>query len=156
MDSLRAERVSLLLARQLSGSIRAYYTRVDESTEEQIPANRVMKIEQLEPLGLAIQMYCLFLRTLECDPKGVDRIIAAAWRTVELTPEIRSDVVTHAHALFEQMRAYPVFRGNAAAEDMVAERCQAIFPLIEHAPELRDYVRVVSAYFHRLQQVVIA
>jgi hypothetical protein len=27
----------------------------------------VFKVEHLEPLGLAVQMYCLYLRTLECD-----------------------------------------------------------------------------------------
>src|SRR5262249_33112017 len=85
MDSLRADRVSLLLARQLTGPIRAYYKQVDESDEQEMPADRVIRIELLEPLGLAIQMYCLFLRALECDPERIGRIMAAAWKTLELT-----------------------------------------------------------------------
>jgi hypothetical protein len=156
MDVLRADRVSLLLARQLSGAIRAYYTQIDQSTEDQVPASRVMKIEQLEPLGLAVQMYCLFLRALECDQTGADRIAASGWKTLELTPEIRDDVVTEARGLFDQMRRYPAFRANAAVEEMVAERCQAIVASMEQAPELQAYVRALSACSDRLRQFVIA
>jgi hypothetical protein len=155
MDALRADRVSLLLARQLPGAIRAYYKQVDESTEEQLPADRVVRIEQLEPLGLAIQMYCVFLRALECDQPDVDRIVSAAWRTLELTPEVRQDVVTQARDLFRRMREFPAFHANATAEEMVMERCGSIQPLMAQAPELRDYVRSVSACFDRLQQFVI-
>jgi hypothetical protein len=155
MDSLRADRVSLLLARQLPAAIRAYYKQVDESTEEQLPADHVVRVEQLEPLGLAIQMYCVFLRALECDQPGADRLIDAAWRTLDLTPEVRHDVVAQARELFRRMRDYPVFHANATAEEMVMERCASIQPLIARAPELRDYVRTVSLCFDRLQQFAI-
>jgi hypothetical protein len=156
MDTLRAERVSLMLARQLPNAISGYYKLVDESSEEQIPASRVLKIEQLEPLGIAVQMYCLYLRTLECDQAGVDRVMAVAWRTLELTPEVRDDMAAQARAFYDQMLAYPIFRATTTVAEMVAERCQAIFPIMGQAPELRAYVGVVSACFDRLQQFAIA
>lgn len=156
METLRAERVSLLLLRGLAGAIRAYYKLVDESTEEQIPASRVLRIEQLEPLSLAVQMYCLYLRALECDKAGINRIMEVAWRSLELTPEVRDDVVAQAKVLYEQMRAYPIFRATATVFEMVAERCEAIIPTMKQAPELRAHVEQVSGCFNTLQQIQIA
>ena len=156
METMRAERLSLLLARQLPGAVGGYYKLVDESSEEQIPASRVLKIEQLEPLGLAVQMYCLFLRTLEVDSVGVDRMMAAAWRTLELTPETRDDMVAQARKYYEEMRAYPIFREASSVQEMVAERCESIFPVMRQAPELQGYVKRVSRCFDVLQQYAIS
>ena len=72
MDTMRAERVSPLLARQLAQSVAV--TNCGQSTEEQIPASRVLKVEELEPLGLAVRC-CLFLRALQVDQIGVDRML---------------------------------------------------------------------------------
>jgi hypothetical protein len=156
VETMRAERLSLLLARQLPGAVVGYYKLVDESSEEQIPASRVLKIEQLEPLGLAVQMYCLFLRTLEVDSVGVDRMMAAAWRTLELTPETRDDIVAQARKYYEEMRAYQIFREASSVQEMVAERCESIFPVMQQAPELQGYVKTVSNCFNVLQQFAIA
>jgi hypothetical protein len=156
MDTIRAERVTLLLARKLPAAVSGYYKLVDESTEEQIPASRVLKIEQLEPLGLAVQMYCLYLRTLQGEQTDVDRTMAVAWRTLELTPEVRDDMVAQARTFYEEMLAYPVFRATASVAEMVSERCEALFPVMKQAPELQAYVEVVSACFNILQQFDIA
>lgn len=153
---MRAERVSLLLARQLPNAVAGYYKLVDEGSEEQIPASRVLKIEQLEPLGLAVQMYCLFLRTLEVDQVGMDRMMAVAWRTLELTSETRDDMVAQARRYYDEMRAYPIFRAAASVPEMVAERCESIFPVMKQAPELQAYVRTVSHCFNILQQFAVA
>jgi hypothetical protein len=156
METLRAERVSLLLARQLPRSVAGYYQLVDESTEEQIPASRVLKIEQVEPLGLAVQMYCLFLRALQLDQPGADRIVAAAWKTLELSPEFRDDVVAQARQYYEEMRAYPYFTATASVEEMIADRCQALFPVMTEAPELQAYLKAVSQCLTVLQRFAIA
>jgi hypothetical protein len=156
METLRAERVSLLLARQLPQSVAGYYKLVDESTEEEIPASRVLKIEQVEPLGLAVQMYCLFLRALQVDEAGVDRMTAVAWTTLELSPECRDDVVAQARQYYEEMRAYPSFKTTASVDEMIAERCQALFPVMTEAPELQAYVTAVSQCFNLLQRFAIA
>ena len=153
---MRAERISLLLARQLPSAIAAYYKLVDESPEEQIPAGRVLKIEQLEPLGLAIQMYCLFLRALHVDQVGVDRIMTSAWRTLQLSPETRDDVAAQARNWYDEMRAYPVFRATASVDDMIRERCKALFPVLSDASELQTYVETVGHCFNILQRLTIA
>jgi hypothetical protein len=156
MDTIRAERISLLLARQLPQSVAAYYKLVDESTEEQIPASRVMKIEQVEPLGLAVQMYCLSLRALQIDQAGVDRMMTAAWTTLELTPEIRDDVVAQARKYYDEMLAYPNFKATASVDEMIGDRCVALFPVMTEAPELQAYVKSVSQCFNLLQRFAIA
>lgn len=157
MNALRAERASLLLARQLPKAVSDYYKLVDDSSEEQIPASRVLKVEHLESLGLAVQMYCLFLRALECDQPGMDRLMGSAWKTLVLTPEVRDDTAAQARVFYDQMRAYPIFRETATVTEMVIERCQAIFPIIEQAPELRAFVAALSsASFNGLQQFTIA
>lgn len=156
METMRAERVSLLLARQLSNAVAGYYKLVDENTEEQIPASRVLKIEQLEPLGLAVQMYCLFLRALQGDQAGVDGIMTVAWRTLELTPELREDMVAQARKYYEEMRSYPVFRATASVDEMIGERCAALFPVMTAASELQAYIGTVSHCFKALQRFAIA
>jgi len=156
MDTIRMERVSLLLARQLPQCIAGYYKLVDESTEEQIPANRVMKVEQVEPLGLAVQMYCLFLRMLQIDYAGVDRMMTTGWTTLELTPEVRDDVVAQARKYFEEMCAYRYFKATASADEMIGDRCLALFPVMKEAPELQAYVKSVSQCFNLLQRFAIA
>lgn len=155
MDTMRAERLSLLLARQLPSAVAGYYKLVDESSDEQIPASRVLKIEELEPLGLAVQMYCLYLRALEVDQAGVDRMAAAAWRTLELTPETRDDVVAQSRKYYEAMCAYPHFRATASVEDMINERCESLFPVMKEAPELQAYVGRVSQCFDALRKFAI-
>jgi hypothetical protein len=156
MDSMRAERVCLLLVRQLPKSLSAYYKRVDESTEEQIPSSRVLKIEQLEPLGLAVQMYCLYLRIIQDEQIDADRTMAVAWRALGLAPEVRDDVVAQARAYYDSMLAYSVFHATSTVTDMVLERCEAILPAIAQAPELRDYVLNVAGCLNLLQQFSIA
>jgi hypothetical protein len=152
---MRAERVSLLLARQLPSAVAGYYKQVDHSSEERIPVSRVLKMEQLEPLGLAVQMDCLFLRTLQVDQVGVDRMMAVAWRTLELAPETRDDMVAQARKYYDEMRVYPIFRAASSVPEMVAERCGSIFPIMKQAPELQTYVRTVSHCFNVLQQFAI-
>lgn len=156
MDTIRVERISLLLARQLPRSVGGYYKLVDESTEDQIPASRVMKIEQVEPLGLAVQMYCLFLRVLQIDQVGVDRMMTTGWTTLELTPELRDDVVAQARTYYEEMRAYSYFRATATVNEMIADRCCALFPIMAEAHELQTYVKSVSQCFDLLQRFAIA
>jgi len=156
MDALRADRVPIIMARGLKLDMKQYYQIVDESSEEEIPQKRVFKIEHLEPLGVAVQMYCLYLRTLECDYDGSQALMNRAWRTLELTPEVRDDVAALARGLYGQMLAYNVFRANASVLDMVSERCQAIYPQLAEAPELRAYVSTVTERtFNVLQQVTI-
>jgi hypothetical protein len=95
-DTLQVERVPLLLARGLPKMIGGYYKIVDQSDEATIPAKRVLKVERLEPLGLAIQMYCVYLRSLECNKDATAVVMKRAWRTLELTPEVRDDVAAEA------------------------------------------------------------
>jgi len=156
MDSLRAERVSLLLVRQLPEATSAYYKHVNESTEEEIAASSVVKIEQLEPLGLAVKMYCLYLRIIQDEQVDNDRTMAVAWRTLELTPEVRDDVVAQARAYYDTMLDYSIFHATSTVDDMVLERCEAILPMIAQAPELRDYVLGVAGCFNTLQRFAIA
>lgn len=156
MDTMRAERVSLLLARQLAQSVASYYKLVDESSDEQIPASRVLKVEQLEPLGLAVQMYCLFLRALQVDQVGVDRLMMVGWRTLEMTPELRDDVVAQARTYYEEMRAYPHFKATASVDEMIGDRCVSLIPVMAQAPELQAYVRSVASCFNLLQRFAIS
>ena len=156
METLRAERVSLLLARQLPQSVAGYYKLVDESTEDQIPSSRVLKIEQIEPLGLAVQMYCLYLRALQLDQPGVDRLMTTAWNTLEVTPECRDDVVAQGRRYYDEMRAYPHFRAGASVDEMIGDRCEALFPVMTDATELQAYVKAVSQCFNLLQRFAIA
>jgi hypothetical protein len=135
---------------------RRYYKVVDESTEEQIPASRVLKIEQLEPLGLAVQMYCLFLRGLQVDQTGVDRMMTVGWKTLEMTPELRDDVVAKARNYYDQMRADPCFKATASVDEMIGDRCVSIFPVMAEAPELQAYVAAVANCFNVLQRLAIA
>jgi hypothetical protein len=153
---MRAERVSLLLARQLAQSVAGYYKLVDQSTEDQIPVSRVLKIEQLEPLGLAVQMYCLFLRALQVDQVGVDRMLMAGWKTLEMTPELRDDMVAQARKYFEEMRAYPYFKATASVDEMIGDRCLSLFPVMAQAPELQAYVRAVASCFSHLERFAIS
>lgn len=156
MDTIRAEKISLLLARQLPQLVAGYYKLVDESTEEQIPASRVMKIEQVEPLGLAVQMYCLFLRVLQIDQAGVARMMTAGWTTLELTPELRDDLVAQARKYYEEMLAYSYFKATASVDEMIGDRCFVLFPVMAEAPELQTYVKSVSQCFDLLQRFAIA
>lgn len=157
MDALRAERVSLLLARALGGALKDYYARVEQASEEELPASRVLRVEALEPLGLAVQMYCLYLRALECDAADVQRIMAAAWGSLQQTPEMHAASVTQALAHYERMRAYPVFRERATIEDMVLERCDSILPALHEAPELRQTLAsITQASWSGLQRFVLA
>jgi len=154
-DTLQVERIPLLLSRGLPKMIGGYYKIVDQSDEATIPAKRVLKIERLEPLGLAIQMYCVYLRSLECNKDATDVVMKRAWRTLELTPEVRDDVAAEARQLYDQMLAYKVFRSYSTIAAMIEERCASFLPGLAQAPELRAYVASVSACFDTLQKFAI-
>lgn len=157
MDTLRAERVGLMLARALRGPVADYYRRVDEAGEEDVPSSRVLRIETLEPLGLAVQMYCMYLRTLQGNAADLDRVMSAAWGTLQRTPELHAASVTQAKAHYERMLAYPVFRERATIDDMVLERCADIMPAVTQAPELGLYVTsITQATWSGLQRFTIA
>ena len=155
-DALQVERIALLLARGLPKLIGSYYKIVDQSDEATIPAKRVLKIERLEPLGLAIQMYCIYLRSLECDKDATSGVMKRAWGTLELTPEVRDDVAAEARQLYDRMLAYNVFRSSSTIGEMIEERCASLLPGLAQAPELRAYVASVSACFDTLQKFAIA
>ena len=154
-DSLQVERIPLLLARGLPKMIGGYYKIVDQSDEATIPAKRVLKIERLEPLGLAIQMYCVYLRSLECNKDATAVVMKRAWRTLELTPEVRDDVAAEARQLYDQMLAYSVFRSYSTIAEMIEERCASFLPDLAQAPELRAYVASVTTCFDTLQKFSI-
>jgi len=149
-DALSADRAAIVMARGLGGRIAGYYKIVEQSSEQQIPSSRVLRIEQLEPLGLAIQMYCLYLRVLECNYDGEKELMDRAWRALA-TPQFRRDVVADAGKLYEAMRNCKVFRADATALSMVEERCAAIHPQLAKAPEFRAYVYSVAEAFGLLQ-----
>ena len=155
-ETLQVERVPLLLARGLPKMIGGYYKIVDQSDEATIPAKRVLKIERLEPLGLAIQMYCVYLRSLECNKDATAVVMQRGWRTLELTPEVRDDVAAEARQLYDRMLAHNVFRSYSTIADMIEERCASFLPGLAQAPELRAYVASVSGCFDTLQQFAIA
>ena len=154
-DTLQVERIPLLLARGLPKMIGGYYRIVDQSDEATIPAKRVLKIERLEPLGLAIQMYCVYLRSLECNKDASAVLMKRAWRTLELTPEVRDDVAAEARQLYERMLAYNVFRSSSTIAEMIEERCASFLPGLAQAPELRAYIASVSSCFDTLQKFAI-
>lgn len=156
MDTLRIERVPLLLARGLPKTIAAYYKIVDEADEAKIPAKRVLRIERLEPLGLAIQMYCVYLRSLECNREATNGIMERAWKALELTPEVRDDVAAEARQLYGRMLSYNVFRSNTTLLEMIEERCASFLPGLQQSPELRAYIASVSGCFNTLQQYALA
>jgi len=54
------------------------------------------------------------------------------------------------------MCAYPIFRATSSIHEMVAERCESIFPVMQQAAELQAYVKTVSHCFDVLQQYAIA
>ena len=154
-DTLQVERIPLLLARGLPKMIGGYYRIVDQSDEATIPANRVLKIERLEPLGLAIQMYCVYLRSLECNKDATAVVMKRAWRTLELTPEVRDDVTEEARQLYDRMLAYKIFRSSSTIAEMIEERCTSFLPGLAQAPELRAYVASVSGCFDTLQKFAL-
>ena len=158
MPSLQANRVSVLGARGLGGRIASYYDIVEKASEAEIPTARILRVEQLEPLGLAIQMYCLYLWVLGCYyEKAKDQIpvlMDRAWKGLD-HPQFRKDVVADANKLYQQMCAYEVFRANATPLSMVEERCAAIHPALAQAPEFLAYVRSVAKIFETLQEYLI-
>ena len=154
-QSIAARRAAILMVRGLGGRNTSYYKFVEDSSEEDVPSTRVLRIEQLEPLGLAIQMYCLYLRCLVCDYDGTGALMQRAWQGLLAAPELRRDVVDAAGKLYEGMLGYKVFRANATPLEMVEERCGALYPVLAEAPELRSYVRVVAQALDLLEDFTI-
>ena len=83
-------------------------------------------------------------------------IMQRAWKTLELTPEVRDDVAAEARQLYDRMLAYKIFRSNGTVQEMVEERCASFLAGLAQAPELRAYIASVTGCFNTLQQFAIA